>query len=239
MQTFLIVIAVLVIVLALVLSVRATFYISYSGVWQTRVRILFFEKEISLSQLLQLVLFPKESGQAAAEKKKKKKSKVSQKTAAEEPATAKPADKATDSSASGAKNAPKKQNYLQSIYEQDGIVGILDFVSTLCSTASAAVNRLFRDFYISELFVKIITGGTDAAQIAKTHGQTCALYYPFIGFVRSGMKVANYQEVIYADYLAPQTETQMHLVISLSVKNLLGILLSAGKTFLVNFINNK
>ena len=53
------------------------------------------------------------------------------------------------------------------------------------------------------------------------------------------MKVKNYEEEIYADFLAPYTETGLDLVISLSVKNLLGIVLSAGKTFLVNFIKNK
>lgn len=246
MQTFLIVLAVLVVVLVLVLSVRATFYVSYHGVWRTRVRILFFEKEISLSQLLQLVLFPKQSGEAAAKAAKEKKSAKKEQTAAPQPAQT---DGAPEKSKTPAESAapqagdtpakPKKQNYLQSIYAEDGICGILDLVSTLLSTAGAAVGRLFKDFYISDLYVKIITGGTDAAQIAQNHGRTCALYYPLIGVVRNGMKVANYQEIIFADYLAQQTETEMSLVISLSVKNLFGILFSAGKTFLVNFIKNK
>lgn len=241
MQTFLIVLAVLVVVLVLVLSVRATFYVSYHGVWRTRVRILFFEKEISLSQLLQLVLFPKQSGEAAAKAVKEKKSAKKEQPAQTDGAPEKsktPAESAAPQ-AGDTPAKPKKQNYLQSIYAEDGICGILDLVSTLLSTAGAAVGRLFKDFYISDLYVKIITGGTDAAQIAQNHGRTCALYYPLIGVVRNGMKVANYQEIIFADYLAQQTETEMSLVISLSVKNLFGILFSAGKTFLVNFIKNK
>lgn len=243
MLTFLIVLAVLAVLLVLVLSVRATFYVSYKGSWKTRVRILFFEKEISLSQLLQLVLFPKQSGEAAAEEQKNKKSKKQPKN--EPAADGAEADvhnaqpPAAPQSAPAAPAKPKKPGYLQSLYQEEGICGILSLVSTLLSTAGAAVSRLFKDLYISDLYVKIITGGNDAAQIAQSHGRTCALYYPLIGVVRNGMKVANYQEIIYADYLAPQTETEMNLVISLSVKNLFGILLSAGKTFLVNFIKNK
>lgn len=259
MTAFLIVMAVIVAVFAFILSIRTTFFITYDNGWSTRIKVLFFEKDIKLSELLNFVLFPKETAEVVAENKKSKKQKQASETKSDNPS-----DKTTVSSVpdetqnnelentpsksdentekSNEKNqtpAQQKPNFIKNIYDKDGICGIMGLVSTLYYTVVSALSTLIKDFYISKLYVKIITGGNDAAEIAKTHGRVCSVYYPFIGAVRNGMKVKNYEEEIYADFLAPYTETGLDLVISLSVKNLLGIVLSAGKTFLVNFIKNK
>ena len=268
MTAFLIVLAILVVIFAFILSIRATFFITYDNGWSTRVKVLFFEKDIKLSELLSFVLFPKETAEAAADNKKSKKQKQVNETEEKNEKsveTEKSVEKSTATELTGEetgtgshrnssesnnettqqtsdkKEKPTKQkpNFIKEIYDKDGICGIMGLVSTLYYTVVSAMTTLIKDFYISQLYVKIITGGSDAAEIAKNHGRVCSFYYPFIGAVRNGMKVKNYEEEIYADFLAPYTETGLDLVISLSVKNLLGIVLSAGKTFLVNFIKNK
>ncbi len=70
MTAFLIVMAVIVAVFAFILSIRATFFITYDNGWSTRIKVLFFEKDIKLSELLNFVLFPKETAEVAAENNK-------------------------------------------------------------------------------------------------------------------------------------------------------------------------
>ena len=57
-MTALIVIAVIVIIIALILSVSATFTITYTDKWKTTISVLWFEKDIELTKILDFILFP-------------------------------------------------------------------------------------------------------------------------------------------------------------------------------------
>ncbi|MBR6392517.1 MAG: hypothetical protein IKS12_04450, partial [Eubacterium sp.] len=73
MKVFLIVLAVIVLITALILAISAEFTIIFDNGWSTKIRVLFIEKDIQLSKLLSFIIAPDKAGKEAAEKSKKKK----------------------------------------------------------------------------------------------------------------------------------------------------------------------
>ena len=254
-MTALIVIAVLVVIIAVILSVSTTFTITYTDKWKTTIRILWIEKDIELTKILNFILFPqKAANEAKSAKGKEKKKETASKPESEKPAASEPAEPSGTQAAQPApqadaaaepqkSNAPaqqkeKKPNFIKNIWDKDGIVGIMDLVSNMLETASSALSVLMKGFHIYSLYVKIIVGGGDADEIARAYGRICGFYYPVKGAVLGGMKVDNFDDLIVPDFIAPRNEYGFQFIGSISVGLLLKVALLAGKTFLVNIIKN-
>ncbi len=133
----------------------------------------------------------------------------------------------------------KKPNFIKNIWDKDGIVGIMLFVSNMVESATGAISTLFRGFHIYSLYVKILVGGGDADTIARAYGKICKYYYPLKGAIINGMKVDNYNDWIAPDFIMPQNEYGLQFIGSLSVGTILHVALSAGKIFVVNLIKDK
>lgn len=232
MKVFLIVVAVIVAIFALILSLSAEFTIIYDKKWITRIRVLFIEKDIELSKILSFILFPDKAGKQAAEKKKEEEQKKEEEKQAEEENTEseKPAEEPSK---------PAKSNPIKKIIDEDGIVGIMLFVSNLLQTAGTAVSTLIKGLHIYSLYVKIIVGGGDAADIGIKYGRICGYYYPLKGAILNGMKVDQYDDYIHADFIAPQSEYEFQFIGSINIALLLKVALRAVKVFVINFIKNK
>lgn len=238
MKVFLIIVAVLVVLIAIVLSLTATIFVDYKNGWHTKIKVLFIEKEIVLSQLLSFVLFPGETADEAVLEKKYEKEKSKSDKDKTKNATEVKEDLDSEKVKDGDKPV-KKKNIIKDIYDKDGIVGILNAITTMVSTMSSAVQKFFKVFHIHDLYVKMIIGGNDAADISESYGMVSSIYYPLIGIIRNGMTIDNFDEIFFADFIAPKSEYEFNLVASLSVRNLLQILFKAGFTFLAQFIKDK
>lgn len=238
MVVFLIILAVIILIISAVLSVSATFTVTYNSSWKTTVKLLWIEKEIELSKILSFVVFPEKK---AAERKAdlKTKAKSNNKADREEKPSAEEAEKGQAEDNKLKENKPKKENYIKDIWNKEGIVGIMSFVSNLFETASDAILTLFRGFHIHSLYVKILVGGNDAADTAQAYGRVCRYYYPLKGMILNGMKVDNYDDWIAPDFIAPRNEYGLQFIGSISVLTVLRVLFSAGKTYLINIIKNK
>lgn len=257
MTAFLIVVAVLVVIIAAILSVSATFTVIYDNKWKTTISVLWFEKDIELTKILSFILFPQESAKKVKEKATEKKQsstdtpKKAENTSQPKPqqaadsgqkATAKEQNNNTNTKPENKENqakqppAQQKSNYFKNMWDKDGIVGIFDFASNVMESASSAVTTLIKGFHIYSLYVKIIVGGRDADEIARAYGRVCKYYYPFKGAVLGGMKVDNYDDMVMPDFIAPSNEYGLQFIGSISVAVLLRVVLSAGKTFLVNLL---
>ena len=125
------------------------------------------------------------------------------------------------------------------MWDEEGIVGILSFVSNLLETANSAISTLIRGLHIYSLYVMILVGGGDADMIARSYGTLCKYYYPVKGMILSTMKVDNYDDYIQPDFIADRTEVEFQLIGSISVGLLLKVALKAGFVFLKNLIKNK
>lgn len=267
MKTFLIILAVLVVIIALICSLSATVTLVYDKGWHTKIQVLFIEKDIVLSEILNFILFPeKKAKDVADERKKKKKGKKDTK---EEPAekteTAEKAEpdkaeiveiiegedgptavfkvddekKTTGDTDKKQTPAKPKTNPIKKMWDEEGIVGILSFVSNLLETANSAISTLIRGLHIYSLYVMILVGGGDADLIARSYGKICQYYYPLKGLIMTNMKVDNYDDYIQPDFIADRTEVEFQLIGSISVGLLLKVGLKAVFVFVKNLIKNK
>lgn len=242
MKVFLIILIVLIVLFAFILSLSAEATIIYDKGWKTSVQVLFIKKDIELGKIINFILFPDKAGkQAAEEKKKKKESKKAQnqEQKADKNPTENTQPQAANEEISEQVPAQKKQNFITKLIDEEGIVGILTLVSNLLETVSTAMTTLFRGLHIYSLYVKMIIGGGDAAQIAQDYGRICGIYYPIKGVILNGMKVDQYDDLIEPDFIAEQNEYEFQLIASINVALLLKVGIKAGITFLKNMINNK
>lgn len=255
MKVFLIVLAVIVLLIVFILSLSAEATVVYDGGWKTTVQVLFIKKDIELSKILNFVLFPDKAGKAAAEKSNKKKNKPNaEKDSFSTEATPKADNKAekcddeiiveadiknNNDNSNNAEPKQKSPNMITKIIDEDGIVGIMTLVSNLIETLNTAVTTLFRGLHIYSLYVSILVGGADAAEIATAYGKICGVYYPVKGMILNGMKVDRYDDYIQPDFIAERNEYEFQLIASMSVGLVLKIGIKAGFTFLLNLIKNK
>lgn len=250
MTVFLIIVAVLAVIIAFILSLSATFTVVYDKGWHTKIKVLFIEKDIILSDLISFILFPEKKAQDATkqrkDKKEAKKAKAAEKAEepAAEPSKAEFTVKSDEKKAQEKKPAQKqpeqkKTNPIKKMWDEEGIVGILSFASNLLETANSAVLTIFRGLHIYSLYVMILVGGPDADMIARSYGTLCKYYYPVKGLILNGMKVDQYDDYIQPDFIADRTEFEFQFIGSISVGLLLKAVLKAGIVFLKNFINNK
>ena len=241
MKVFLIILAVLVVIFGFILSLSAEFTVVFDNGWGTKLRVLFFEWDIQLSRILSFVLFPdKAAEQKKAEKAEKKKEAAEEKTEEnKEEDTENKENNNEQPDKVEVKVVKKKQNYIQKILDEDGVVGLMLLISNLIQTANKAVTTLIKGLHIYSIYVKMIIGGGDAADIGQKFGSVCGFYYPIKGFVLNSMKVDMYDDYIQPDFIAPVSEYEFQIIASLNVALLLRIGLKAGKVFIVNLIKNK
>ncbi len=248
MITFLIVVAVLAVLFTFILSVSATFTIVYDEKWSTRIKVLWIEKEIVLTKILSGILFPDKAAADYKEKKGQKKKTENTKKELDEALETTVETEMTEKLAGSSDisqeivSAPaktKKPNYFKNIWEKEGVIGIMQFVSNTLQSASGAVRTLIRGFHIYSLYVKIIVARDDAALTAQSFGKICSYYYPVKGAVLNAMRVDNCDDLIAPDFIAPCSEYGFQLIGSINVGSLLKVLLSAGRIFIVNLIKNK
>ncbi len=234
MKTFLIILAVIVILFTIILSLSAEATIIYDNGWHTTVQVLFIKKDIELSKILNFVLFPDKAGKEVAEKQKEKKE--------DKPKTSpsvEPNNKKSEVIQPKKENVQEKKNPIAKIIDEDGIVGIMLLASNLVETLNTAAITLFKGLHIYSLYVRIIVGGADADEIARAYGRICGFYYPLKGIILNGMKVDQFDDYVQPDFILPANEYEFQLIASMNVALILKIGIKAGAKFLVNLIKNK
>ena len=238
MKVFLIILAVLFVLIAALLSLSATFTVVYDKGWKTKVKVLWIEKDIVLSEILSFVMFPDKKAKEKAEEKPGENKSTDQQPAEVKEEAEKPEVKPkADEQSKPAK--PKKPNPLQKLWNEEGLLGILSLVSNLAETANSAILTLIRGLHIYSLYVMIIVGGGDAEEIGISYGRLCSYYYPVKGLILNTMKVDNYDDYIQPDFIAPRTEFEFQIIGSITVGLLLKVALKAGFIFVKNLIKNK
>ena len=233
MVAFLIVLAVILALILVILSLSATFTIVYDNGWTTKIKVLFIEKDIELSKVLSLLLFPDKKAKDGENQAPDEG--VSQNV---ESTNAEQTSGVSNDTQSPAKK-PAKPNPIKKLWDEEGVLGILSLASNLIETANSAILTLIRGLHIYSLYVMIIVGGGDAASIAQAYGSLCKYYYPVKGLILANMKVENYDDYIQPDFIAPSTQFEFQLIASINVGLLLKVALKAAFVFIKNLIKNK
>ncbi|MCD7722474.1 MAG: hypothetical protein LUH82_00790 [Clostridiales bacterium] len=227
-MTFLIVLAIIIVIFALVLSISATLTVIYDNKWTVKLKVLWFEFDIKLAEILQKLLFSDKKTKENKEKAKKKKKEKSNQPAEEKPAVKKERQ--------GDKEP--KPNYFKKLWDEEGIVGIFNLISNVSQSASKAVKILIKGFHIYSLYVKIIVGAPDAALAAMQYGKICSYYYPVKGIITTNLTVDNYDEFIAPDFIAEENEYEFQLIASLSIYTIVKCALAAVAEFVKTAVKN-
>ncbi|MBE6719985.1 MAG: hypothetical protein E7571_04930 [Ruminococcaceae bacterium] len=266
MKVFLIILAVLVVIIAVILSLTAEFTVIFDNGWTTKIKVLWIEKDIELSKLLSFILLPEKAAEEAAEEIAEEKKEEELEKAEPEKVREKPAEEkkevvipepdsenhlsdeqiqeiiselSPDSDDEEEPQSDGKPNFVKKMWDEDGVAGIMEFVTNLIETANSAITTLIKGLHIYSLYVKMIIGGGDVADIGEKFGSLAGHYYPIKGIILNQMKVDQYDDYITADFIAPRSEYEFQLIAGINVALLLRIVLRAGKVFLVNLLKNK
>ena len=105
------------------------------------------------------------------------------------------------------KEKPQKQgnSLIKQLYLDHGYEGLEKMLRDLGSSLGGFFGKIYKTFTIDELYITMITAGSDAADTAIKHGKLCAWLYPVLGKLVSTCKVKKYDFDISPDFLAPKS----------------------------------
>lgn len=112
-----------------------------------------------------------------------------------------------ENASKGSKAKPQKQgnSLVKQLYIDQGYDGLEKMLRDLGRSLSGFFGKLYKTLTIDELYIKMVTVGSDAADTAVKHGKLCAGLYPILGKLISTCKVKKYDFDITPDFLAPKS----------------------------------
>lgn len=122
---------------------------------------------------------------------------------------------------------PKGPNPLKTIYENEQIQGILEILRTLLEIVGKLGRRFVNSFVIDEMFLDIEVTKKDAAETAEEYGKMCRVVFPVTGAVCANCNVKKYSINVEPDYIAnPGIKTAFSMEISLNPRKLINAVLA-------------
>ena len=140
----------------------------------------------------------------ASEKEKKPKK--------EKPKQEKPPDK--EKPQTQTKPKTKKPNPIKVFLSNEGINGLYELLYQTCQALGGFFGKIIRKITIEELFFSLRISEGDAARTAVSYGKICGVVFPMLGYICSHMRVRKYDAEITPDYLANQSEGELHALFS-------------------------
>lgn len=163
---------------------------------------------------------PKAQSEENTQPKKKKKqpagaeqttpegSVIAQDKATEEPVTVDASKQATKG-----KSKSKKQgnSLIKQLYLDHGYDGLVKMLRALGDSLGGFFGKLYKTFTIDELYITMVTVGSDAADTAIKHGKLCSWLYPVLGKLVSTCKVKKYDFDVSPDFLGKKSSAEAYV----------------------------
>lgn len=127
---------------------------------------------------------------------------------ADEPKVEASAEEVPDKANKKQKN--KGNGLLKQLYLDQGYDGIEKMFRALGKSLGGFFGKLYKTFTIDELYITMITAGSDAADTAIKHGKLCSWLYPVLGKLVSTCKVKKYDFDISPDFLAQKSTASVY-----------------------------
>jgi len=139
---------------------------------------------------------------------------------------------------------PKKENFMVTFYNNQGVGGIVELVRNCASALGKFSKGFLRSIYITKLRIGISVTEGDAAQTAIKYGKICSEIYPPLGFICSSCHVKNYKVNIVADYIGEKTVGEVETKVGLVPRSVINagiamVFRLAGQLLKVVFTNIK
>ncbi|MBE6795269.1 MAG: hypothetical protein E7533_01660 [Ruminococcaceae bacterium] len=123
-------------------------------------------------------------------------------------------EKADESKPVDDKKANKKKqgnSLIKQIYLDHGYDGLEKMLRALGRSISGFFGKLYKTLVIDEMYITMVTAGSDAADTAIKHGKLCSWLYPVLGKVVSTCKVKKYDFDISTDFLASKSSAAAYV----------------------------
>ena len=199
MMPFLYVLIGIIAFIVILLSVRVHLIVDYGEFTKVSVKYLFLKIPVVDTSK------PKKEKKAKKEKKPKKEKPKDE----EKPEEEKPEEKKAE------ENKPQTvqqgNGLLKQLYVDQGYEGIERMLRAVGRSLGGFFGKLYKTFVFDELYITMITGGSDAADTAMKYGKLCSWLYPVLGKLVSTSKVKKYDFDISTDFLSTKNEAELYV----------------------------
>ena len=189
----------IILLFALLLTIRASISVELTGTLKCSVQWAF----------IKIQLYPEE------EKKPKQKKEKKPKEEKEEEKEEEPKEKKEKSGS----------NPLKTFYNNQGLDGVIDLLSALMSKLDKMTRRIIHSFVLDNFVLNVIVAKGDAAETAISYGETCAKVFPLCGNIISKCNVKKYDINISPDYLAEEGNVEFVFKMSVIPRRLINAIL--------------
>ncbi len=176
----------IVVVVFILFSINLSFIIDYSDKTVVTLKYLF----------LKFTLVDTSKPKKEKKKKKKKKGDESEESDTDEEGKE--------------KGKPKGNGLIKQLYLDQGYDGIERMLRAVGKSLGSFFGSLYKNLVVDELYITMITAGSDATDTAITHGKLCSWLFPVLGQFVSTCKVKNYDFDISPDFLATKSEAYVY-----------------------------
>lgn len=142
--------------------------------------------------------------------------------------------KKTAKTGMGKKDEKQKKEFWRTIYEEEGFSGALHFLKGIADILKNAAQGILSHLVIRLLDVRLIIAGEDAANTAILYGGVCSAVFPLLSWICSCAKVRKYNADIRPDFIAPKSQAEIALELSIRPIFVLG----TGAGGLYSYIKN-
>ena len=199
MMPFLYVLIGIIAFIVILLSVRVHLIVDYGEFTKVSVKYLFLKIPVVDTSK------PKKEKKAKKEKKpKKEKPKDEEKSEEEKPEEKKAEENKPQTVQQG-------NGLLKQLYVDQGYEGIERMLRAVGRSLGGFFGKLYKTFVFDELYITMITGGSDAADTAMKYGKLCSWLYPVLGKLVSTSKVKKYDFDISTDFLSTKNEAELYV----------------------------
>lgn len=127
------------------------------------------------------------------------------------PAKAKKTKKSADS------EQKKKPNLIQTLKQEQGLSGLIDFFRRLASLALRFAGSVAKRIKIERLDLRVRISAGDSADTAMLYGKACAALYPSVAALLQVVKHRALHMELVPDFMSEQNHIQCILVLRLRV----------------------
>ena len=199
MMPFLYVLIGIIAFIVILLSVRVHLIVDYGEFTKVSVKYLFLKIPVVDTSK------PKKEKKAKKDKKpKKEKPKDEEKSEEEKPEEKKAEENKPQTVQQG-------NGLLKQLYVDQGYEGIERMLRAVGRSLGGFFGKLYKTFVFDELYITMITGGSDAADTAMKYGKLCSWLYPVLGKLVSTSKVKKYDFDISTDFLSTKNEAELYV----------------------------
>ncbi len=109
------------------------------------------------------------------------------------------------------KQKPAGNSLIKQLYIEQGYDGLVRMLSAVGSSLGGFFGKIYKSFTIDELYITMVTAGSDASDTALKHGKLCSYAYPILGKIISTCKVKAYDFDFSPDFLAQKSKADAHV----------------------------